>query len=268
MPGGAHLSCLLDVNPRKRQETLKFCYEKELSKDPKAEGTLITSWIISGTGDPASVKAVVNTLGASSAQPVEACVIRILERLKFPASAAGQALVTYPFSFSSSGGAAPDNQAPERKGASIGELSGDHGGVQDARAQAKARALAEARTRAAGGNATPGPAKARADIGVPVVVGGLDTEIIRRIVQQHTAQVRYCYEKELVRTPGIMGEIVVKWVINGEGKVDRVRTAETQMKNSNVENCVTTEIKTWVFPNPKGGGIVIVTQPFTFNLGG
>lgn len=104
--------------------------------------------------------------------------------------------------------------------------------------------------------------------GTPVVLGSLDPEIIRRIVREHSGQIKYCYEKELIRTPGIYGKIVMKWVINGDGKVTASQVAETQMKNANVEQCLATKIRTWVFPKPKGGGIVVVNYPFVFKQGG
>jgi len=104
--------------------------------------------------------------------------------------------------------------------------------------------------------------------GTPVILGSLDPEIIRRIVREHAGQIRYCYESELTRTPGIYGKIVMKWVINGEGKVMQATPAESQMKNPNVENCLASRIKTWVFPKPKGGGIVIVNYPFVFKQSG
>ena len=104
--------------------------------------------------------------------------------------------------------------------------------------------------------------------GTPVILGSLDPEIIRRIVREHAGQIRYCYESELTKTPGLYGKIVMKWVINGEGKVMQATPAETQMKNPNVENCLASRIKTWVFPKPKGGGIVIVNYPFVFKQSG
>jgi len=104
--------------------------------------------------------------------------------------------------------------------------------------------------------------------GTPVILGSLDPEIIRRIVREHAGQIRYCYESELTRTPGLYGKIVMKWVINGEGKVMQATPAESQMKNANVENCLASRIKTWVFPKPKGGGIVIVNYPFVFKQSG
>jgi hypothetical protein len=100
--------------------------------------------------------------------------------------------------------------------------------------------------------------------GTPVVLGSLDAEIIRRIVREHASQIRYCYETELTRTPGLLGKIVMKWIINGEGRVMQAQVAETQMKNANVENCLATKIKTWTFPKPKGGGMVVVNYPFVF----
>ncbi|MCC7069805.1 MAG: AgmX/PglI C-terminal domain-containing protein [Deltaproteobacteria bacterium] len=104
--------------------------------------------------------------------------------------------------------------------------------------------------------------------GVPVIMGSLDKELIRRVVRRHLSQLRYCYEKELTRTPGIKGKVVMKWVINGEGKVTQAQTADTTMRNPNVEGCIATKIKTWTFPRPGGGGIVIINYPFVFRADG
>jgi hypothetical protein len=104
--------------------------------------------------------------------------------------------------------------------------------------------------------------------GTPVVMGSLDPEIIRRIVREHAGQIRYCYEQELNRTPGLAGKVIMKWVISGEGKVTSAQKESSEMKNANVENCMASRIKTWVFPKPKGGGIVLVSYPFVFKQGG
>ncbi len=104
--------------------------------------------------------------------------------------------------------------------------------------------------------------------GTPVILGSLDREIIQRIVREHASQIKYCYEKELTRTPGIYGKIMMKWIINGEGKVTQSAKTESQMNNANVESCLATKIKTWIFPKPKGGGIVVVSYPFVFKQSG
>ncbi|OGQ24722.1 MAG: hypothetical protein A2138_07975 [Deltaproteobacteria bacterium RBG_16_71_12] len=84
---------------------IKYCYEKELNKDPNLEGKLVMSWVITGAGDVGSGQAAENTFGGASAKPIEQCVLRIIQRLKFPnPKGGGQVFVTYPFVFSSSGG--------------------------------------------------------------------------------------------------------------------------------------------------------------------
>jgi hypothetical protein len=40
------------------------------------------------------------------------------------------------------------------------------------------------------------------------------------------------------------------------------------LNNAEVERCITSKIRTWVFPTPKGGGVVIVKYPFIFKTTG
>jgi len=100
--------------------------------------------------------------------------------------------------------------------------------------------------------------------GKPIVLGSLDKEIIRRVVRENQAQIKYCYEKELTTTPGLYGKITMKWVITGTGTVSQAKVDQSDMKSKNVEDCIARKITTWRFPKPKGGGIVIVTYPFVF----
>lgn len=102
----------------------------------------------------------------------------------------------------------------------------------------------------------------------PIVYGSLDKEIIRRVVRENQAQIRYCYERELTRDPGLYGKVVMKWVIAASGKVMRATVAENHMKNKAVGQCIAQRIRGWNFPKPKGGGIVVVTYPFVFKKSG
>ncbi|RMG10349.1 MAG: hypothetical protein D6729_19630 [Deltaproteobacteria bacterium] len=104
--------------------------------------------------------------------------------------------------------------------------------------------------------------------GTPVVMGSLDKELIRRVIRSHHAQIRYCYERELQRKPGLYGKITAKFVIAATGKVTTAKVQATTMNNRAVESCLISRIKTWQFPKPKGGGIVIVTYPFVFKQAG
>lgn len=100
--------------------------------------------------------------------------------------------------------------------------------------------------------------------GNPIVQGSLDRETIRRVIRRHRAEYRYCYERELNRKRDLNGKIKVKFTIAGNGSVIASTVVESTMKNASVENCLAGKIKRWVFPAPKGGGIVVVTYPFIF----
>jgi hypothetical protein len=84
---------------------IKYCYEKELNKDPNLEGKLVMFWVISGTGDVQTTQTAQNTFGGGSGPAIDQCVSRIIQRLKFPNPKGGGIVnVTYPFVFSASGG--------------------------------------------------------------------------------------------------------------------------------------------------------------------
>ncbi len=104
--------------------------------------------------------------------------------------------------------------------------------------------------------------------GSPRIMGSLDKEIIRRVIKQHIAQIRYCYEKELVRSPGLFGKVATKFTIAATGYVQSAGVEQSTLKNREVERCIAAKIRTWKFPKPKGGGIVIVKYPFIFKTSG
>ena len=113
-----------------------------------------------------------------------------------------------------------------------------------------------------------GEKKARTPIivpGKPEIRGSLDKEIIARVVRQHRNEIRYCYEKELQKNPKLAGQVTVKFTIAGTGRVIAAIVSSSTVKNSTVETCVADKIRRWVFPEPKGGGIVIVNYPFNFS---
>lgn len=104
--------------------------------------------------------------------------------------------------------------------------------------------------------------------GNPLIMGSLDKEIIRKVIKEHLAQIRYCYEKELTRSPGLFGKVATEFVISGQGNVQSASVTDSTMKNTEVEQCITAKIRTWIFPKPKGGGVVVVKYPFIFKTTG
>ncbi len=104
--------------------------------------------------------------------------------------------------------------------------------------------------------------------GKPEVVGSIDPELIRKVVHEHRAQIRTCYETQLTTRPNLAGKLVSAWTIDPAGAVTEAHTQESTLRDRAVETCVAAKIKTWRFPIPKGGGEVFVTYPFIFTPGG
>jgi outer membrane biosynthesis protein TonB len=99
-------------------------------------------------------------------------------------------------------------------------------------------------------------------IGKTSSTGNLDKNIIRRYVRRKLPRIRNCYEKELLVKPTLKGTLTVKFVINGQGRLDSVKASG--LKDRRVASCVEAAIKSIQFPKPKGGGKVTVRYPFAF----
>jgi TonB family protein len=114
--------------------------------------------------------------------------------------------------------------------------------------------------------------KQSVDVGItssePMVMGSLDKELIRQVIQRNRGQIRFCYESQLTKYPKLNGKVAVKFVINAEGKVVSSEVAQSTAGNAELESCVAGRVRTWQFPKPKGGGVVIVTYPFIFKQSG
>ena len=101
----------------------------------------------------------------------------------------------------------------------------------------------------------------------PVILGALDKSLIDAVIKRHMNQIRYCYERELTSHPQLGGRIVVKFVIAKDGTVSKASARSSTVNNKSVEGCLNSRFKRFKFPEPKGGGIVIVSYPFIFQPG-
>lgn len=97
---------------------------------------------------------------------------------------------------------------------------------------------------------------------IPVVRGTIDREIVRRIIRRHLNEVRYCYEQELARAPGLAGRIAVQFTIAPSGQVVASVLQNSTMSNVRVENCIVQAVRRWEFPRIESGGLAIVSHWF------
>jgi outer membrane biosynthesis protein TonB len=106
--------------------------------------------------------------------------------------------------------------------------------------------------------------------GTAVVMGSVDKELIRKVIQDHAAQIRYCYEQQLAVNPRLQGKVSVKWVINGDGSASsaQIDRSATTLEDAKVHECMMARITSWQFPKPKGGGIAVITYPWILRSAG
>jgi TonB family protein len=98
--------------------------------------------------------------------------------------------------------------------------------------------------------------------GVASVRGSLDKDVIRREIRVHIDEIKRCYEPELVRSPDLGGRVVVQFTVGASGSVEAAELQNSTLDRPAVEKCMVSAVRTWQFPRPEGGGIVIVSYPF------
>ena len=99
------------------------------------------------------------------------------------------------------------------------------------------------------------------------ISAGMDPEVIRSIVKKSMGRIRYCYERQLITTPGLSGQIKLSWIINSQGRVASPKVQRSTMKSAMTEGCILRVIKRLNFPRPDSGGDVLVAFPFYFKAG-
>ncbi|ADO71631.1 TonB family protein [Stigmatella aurantiaca] len=104
--------------------------------------------------------------------------------------------------------------------------------------------------------------------GKTTVIGGLDKDVIAKVIRRHQNEIKYCYETELNKNPSLAGKVAVAFTIDPAGAVAEANVSESTLGNATAENCMLSRIRRWKFPEPKGGGVVAVTYPWLFSPSG
>lgn len=64
-----------------------------------------------------------------------------------------------------------------------------------------------------------------------VLEGGLDRAVIQATIAKYLAQVRACYEEQLQKNPGLMGQVSMNFEINGGGALNYARVGKSTLGN-------------------------------------
>ena len=99
------------------------------------------------------------------------------------------------------------------------------------------------------------------------VRGSLSRELISRILRRHLNEVRFCYERELIKSSGLAGRLSIQLTIGGSGAVLASIVLSSTLGSPAVEQCIAGAVRRWEFPKPQAG-IVVITAPFGLKSSG
>jgi hypothetical protein len=115
------------------------------------------------------------------------------------------------------------------------------------------------------------PRRDRPRVGLGSPAGSLDSGLgkaeIEKVVRSRAGVLRACYQREVNRTPGLAGTLVVAFTVRdhgGRGMVTgaRVVADRSTLSNAKVEACVVRQFKRMIFP--ARGGAVVTGYPLIF----
>jgi len=101
--------------------------------------------------------------------------------------------------------------------------------------------------------------------GNAIIFGALDKSLIDEVINQNLNRIRYCYQRELQGNPVLSGKVTEKFTIAKNGTVSEASPKSSTLNNAAVEECINKVFMEMKFPEPRGGGIVIVSYPFVFS---
>lgn len=102
-----------------------------------------------------------------------------------------------------------------------------------------------------------------------VVRDGLTREEIERVVLAHQNEIRACYDKALIRSGNmnLAGRLKVSWFVNRSGRAANVKRVSSFGGQAGLFDCVAQRIRSWQFPEPRGGLGAQVSWPWVFRKG-
>jgi hypothetical protein len=113
-----------------------------------------------------------------------------------------------------------------------------------------------------------GQGTGQADIGLntqdATVDEGLTKEEVAKVIHSHLSEIRYCYENAILKDPTLAGKVLIDFKINAGGMVPTAAIQEATLTSAQVSGCLMSKLKTWRFPQPRGGVVVAVSYPFIF----
>ncbi len=87
---------------------------------------------------------------------------------------------------------------------------------------------------------------------------------IDRIVKTRMDKIRSCYQRALRDSPGLAGQLVIKFVVGRDGGTANAVVKESSLGNQGVEQCVLEQFLLLRFPRPPNNQDITATYPLMF----
>jgi hypothetical protein len=88
------------------------------------------------------------------------------------------------------------------------------------------------------------------------------------VVRSHRPEIDRCRADAVASRHVPDGKLILKWQIGEDGRVASAEVVSDETKAPSLAACLLARIRTWEFPRPKGGGVVLITCPFRFRVPG
>lgn len=98
------------------------------------------------------------------------------------------------------------------------------------------------------------------------VHGALHEAIIRRVARHYRDGLGTCHREARRKPAPSEGRIAVAFRAYPTGRVDSVRVLHSTLESQFLETCTRRDIRSWVFPEAKGGGIVEIELHILFSV--
>jgi TonB family protein len=99
----------------------------------------------------------------------------------------------------------------------------------------------------------------------PVIDGPIGQDVVEDVIRAHVGQTRYCYEKQLARSPSLTGDVVIRFAITPSGRVSHAETIASTFGSPAFARCLEAAFEKWEFPRVPAA--VTVTWPIHFAPG-
>lgn len=87
--------------------------------------------------------------------------------------------------------------------------------------------------------------------------GTIDTKAVNSIINNNFSQVKACYERRLKMNSFLEGKLDLNIVVSTSGKVVAVTVNSDSVRDAEMLSCVKNTIRSWEFPKPEGGRVII-----------